>query len=574
VGQALYRKYRSKKLSEIVGQEHITRTLEHAIKSGRISHAYLFTGPRGVGKTSIARILAHEVNGLPYGDETIHLDIIEIDAASNRRIDEIRDLRDKVHISPTSATYKVYIIDEVHMLTKEAFNALLKTLEEPPAHVIFILATTEAHKLPETIVSRTQRFTFKPIKPETAVEHLKTIADDEGLDIDDDALRLLAEHGGGSFRDSISLLDQVGNSGKKRVSRKDVEAMLGIAPEPAIGRLLKAVSSGSPADVVTQLFALREQGINPAQVAGQLAARLREGLLGGTPPLPASQCLDLLGKLLAVQSSPDPGAALELDLLHANLQTAPGSPAETTVNVTETVIPIEATIEEKPAAEQKSAVEPKPDTEPMSAAKHAPEKTDGMTSEAKPSAARKSTAGQKSEAAQPEPETSAINSAGTAAPESTEEPARKTPSASAAIDTPATLTGELKEWWPKVLHTIKQHNNTLYGVLRMAEPELQDGELKLRFAFPFHQKRINETKNKEKISLCVADIVGQTLVITCVTDESLKGKRSVDVETVDFVAPEASGSQSTPDGAAGDLAGNTPLDMITSIFGGGEVLEN
>jgi DNA polymerase III subunit gamma/tau len=165
LGQALYRKYRSKSLSEIVGQKHITDTLSNAIKSGRISHAYLFTGPKGVGKTSIARILAHEVNGLAYADESIHLDIIEIDAASNRRIDEIRDLRDKVHIAPTSAKYKVYIIDEVHMLTKEAFNALLKTLEEPPAHVIFILATTEAHKLPDTIVSRTQRFTFKAIEP-------------------------------------------------------------------------------------------------------------------------------------------------------------------------------------------------------------------------------------------------------------------------------------------------------------------------------------------------------------------------------------------------------------------------
>lgn len=167
MGQALYRKYRSKSLSEIVGQQHIISTLQNALKQGRISHAYLFTGPHGVGKTSIARILAHEVNQLPYSEDTPHIDIIEIDAASNRRIDEIRDLRDKVHIAPTSAKYKVYIIDEVHMLTKEAFNALLKTLEEPPAHVIFILATTEAHKLPETIISRTQQFNFRPISPAT-----------------------------------------------------------------------------------------------------------------------------------------------------------------------------------------------------------------------------------------------------------------------------------------------------------------------------------------------------------------------------------------------------------------------
>ncbi|MEK7153167.1 MAG: DNA polymerase III subunit gamma/tau, partial [Patescibacteria group bacterium] len=176
MGKALYRTYRSKKLSEIVGQEHITTALDHALKKGTISHAYLFTGPRGVGKTSIARILAHEINGLPYNEDRPDLDIIEIDAASNRRIDEIRDLRDKVHIAPTSAKYKVYIIDEVHMLTKEAFNALLKTLEEPPAHVIFILATTEVYKLPETIISRTQRFAFKPVDMPKVIAHLRHIA--------------------------------------------------------------------------------------------------------------------------------------------------------------------------------------------------------------------------------------------------------------------------------------------------------------------------------------------------------------------------------------------------------------
>src|SRR5690348_5210133 len=162
MGQALYRKYRSKTLDEIVGQAHVTTTLSNALKQGRFSHAYLLSGPRGVGKTSIARILAHEINGLPYTDES-HLDIIEIDAASNRRIDEIRELRDRVNAAPVSAKYKVYIIDEVHMLTKEAFNALLKTLEEPPAHVVFMLATTEVHKLPDTIISRTQRFSLKPV---------------------------------------------------------------------------------------------------------------------------------------------------------------------------------------------------------------------------------------------------------------------------------------------------------------------------------------------------------------------------------------------------------------------------
>ena len=215
MGQALYRSTRPRKLSEVVGQEHITTALERALKKGKISHAYLLTGPKGVGKTTVARILAHEINNLPYDDDSMHLDIIEIDAASNRRIDEIRELRDKVHVAPTSAKYKVYIIDEVHMLTREAFNALLKTLEEPPAHVVFILATTEAHKLPETIISRTQRFAFKPIDRIKVAEHLKQIAKQEKIAIDDAALDLIAAHGEGSFRDSISLLDQIQNSGEK-----------------------------------------------------------------------------------------------------------------------------------------------------------------------------------------------------------------------------------------------------------------------------------------------------------------------------------------------------------------------
>src|SRR6476620_3167321 len=161
MGKALYRKYRSRALKDVVGQEHVTTLLSNAIKSGKTAHAYLFTGPRGVGKTSIARILAHEINELKYDDESVHLDIIEIDAASNNGVEDIRDLRDRVQITPVSAKKKIYIIDEVHMLSKQAFNALLKTLEEPPEHVVFILATTDIDKVPETIISRTQRHTFR-----------------------------------------------------------------------------------------------------------------------------------------------------------------------------------------------------------------------------------------------------------------------------------------------------------------------------------------------------------------------------------------------------------------------------
>ncbi|MBX4199635.1 DNA polymerase III subunit gamma/tau [Candidatus Saccharibacteria bacterium] len=274
MGKALYRKYRSKSFDEVVGQEHITKTLQAAIKSGRISHAYLFTGPRGVGKTSVARILAHEVNSIPYNGEETHLDIIEIDAASNRRIDEIRDLREKVHIAPTSAKFKVYIIDEVHMLTREAFNALLKTLEEPPAHCIFILATTEAHKLPETIVSRTQRHSFKTVNQATAVKYLADIAKREKITIDKEALELLAEFGEGSFRDSISLLDQLSSSGAK-VDANLVRLQLGLKETEKTKRLLEHASKGHVVELLDLLTELRAEGNDAVSLAKVLSKELR-----------------------------------------------------------------------------------------------------------------------------------------------------------------------------------------------------------------------------------------------------------------------------------------------------------
>lgn len=311
MGQVLYRKYRSKNLSEIIGQEHITKTLENALKSGNISHAYLFTGPKGVGKTSIARILANEVNEFVYDEKKTNLDIIEIDAASNRRIDEIRDLRDKVHIAPISAKYKVYIIDEAHMLTKEAFNALLKTLEEPPEHVIFILATTEAHKLPETIISRTQRFTFKPIKLDQIVSHLRFIAKKEHIIIDDASLELIAKHGEGSFRDSISLLDQISNTADKIVE-DDVRKVLGIASDEAIEKLTTFIRQGDTKQILTFLEELRRQGHDSAQISSQLAAKYRSKLVEDGSN---RYIVGFLKELLDVPASSDPDQLLELVLL-------------------------------------------------------------------------------------------------------------------------------------------------------------------------------------------------------------------------------------------------------------------
>ena len=347
MGKALYRTYRSKKLSEIVGQEHITTALDHALKKGTVSHAYLFTGPRGVGKTSIARILAHEINGLPYDETQNHMDIIEIDAASNRRIDEIRDLRDKVHVAPSSAKYKVYIIDEVHMLTKEAFNALLKTLEEPPAHVVFILATTEAHKLPETIISRTQRYSFKPVDMPKVVAHLRTIAESEKIDISDDALGLIAAHGEGSFRDSISLLDQVRNK-QDKVELSDVQSVLGIAPKEMIETTLKAIRSHDSLGVAQNLQKMHDQGFEASQIAKQLGKALRAELIEGKSTLSHDVSIQLLSQLVQVPASPDPRIALQIALLDATLKGEATQTAAPQKTMSEDVATVTPAIEIKP----------------------------------------------------------------------------------------------------------------------------------------------------------------------------------------------------------------------------------
>lgn len=307
MSQALYRKYRSRSLKEVIGQEHITKTLERAIAAERISHAYLFTGPKGVGKTSVARILAFEINKMAYSD-TQQLDIIEIDAASNRRIDDIRDLREKVHIAPVNAPYKVYIIDEVHMLTGESFNALLKTLEEPPAHVVFILATTEAHKLPATIISRTQRFAFRPAEPIKLARHLSNIAKEEKINITKPAIELIAEHGDGSFRDSISLLDQMMHITDGEITAELVMQVLGLLPLESLQKLVTALVNGNRGGVLELLQSLDNGGSTVA-----LSNQLSQLLLTAATEQP--KLYELIDKLLEVPRAYNPRLKLLTTLM-------------------------------------------------------------------------------------------------------------------------------------------------------------------------------------------------------------------------------------------------------------------
>ncbi len=292
MAQALYRKWRPQRWDEVAGQEHIIRPLKNAIKADRVAHAYLFAGPRGTGKTSTARLLAKAVNCLaneleerPCGEcehcvaiaDGSFLDLIEIDAASNTSVDDVRDLRDRINFAPNKGRYKVYIIDEVHMLSTAAFNALLKTLEEPPPHAIFILATTEVHKILATVLSRCQRHEFRQLPLTTIQEFLQEKVNDEGIPVEADALDLIARQATGSLRDAISLLDQLSSTGEK-VTREYAEVILGTAPHEAVGGIISAIAQNQIGQGLAVINDAIDRGADPRHLARQVVDYLR-GLL-------------------------------------------------------------------------------------------------------------------------------------------------------------------------------------------------------------------------------------------------------------------------------------------------------
>ena len=296
--RALYRVWRPQTFHDIVGQEHITRTLQNAIKEQRFSHAYLFNGPRGTGKTSAAKVMAKAINcergpaaepcnecaacrGITEGSV---VDVMEIDAASNRRIEEVRDIRDKVKYAPTQVRYKVYIIDEVHMLTTEAFNALLKTLEEPPAHVIFILATTDPHRLPATIISRCQRFDFRRIGSAAIVDRMRQAVESENIEISDQALTFIARMAEGGMRDALSLLDQALSFGGDHIDLDDVIAITGAASHGLLGETAVAIREGATADALDIVRRLVQEGKSPEQFLDDMLFYFRDLLLYKTAP--------------------------------------------------------------------------------------------------------------------------------------------------------------------------------------------------------------------------------------------------------------------------------------------------
>ncbi len=290
--QALYREWRPQSWDEVVGQDHIVQTLRNAVRSGRVAHAYLFAGPRGTGKTTTARLLAKAVNCLEADlaarpcnrcspclavNDGRFLDLIEIDAASNTSVEDVRDLRDKINFSPNEGRYKVYIIDEVHMLSTAAFNALLKTLEEPPAHAIFILATTEVHKIPATVLSRCQRHEFRRLPVATIVDYLRRKMEQEGLGAEDGVLELVARQATGSLRDAISLIDQLG-SGGGQIRLAQAQEVLGTAAALAVRQVIEAILTADAGQGLTVINRALDGGADPRQFARQVVDYLR-GLL-------------------------------------------------------------------------------------------------------------------------------------------------------------------------------------------------------------------------------------------------------------------------------------------------------
>ena len=296
---ALYRKYRPQTFDDVIGQDHIINTLRNQIVNDKVSHAYLFTGTRGTGKTSTAKIFARAVNcpeakannGNPCGKCNVccsstadNIDIVEMDAASNNGVDYARDIREKVQYPPVNGKYKVYIIDEVHMLSQGAFNALLKTLEEPPKHALFILCTTEVHKIPATILSRCMRFDFRLVSTQMLAEHVMKIYDKEGKDYDKDAVFAIAQAGEGSVRDTVSIADRCFSVTESKLTYGDVMAVLGTTSNESIGLLARAVLTNQTASILTEINSLVSQGKDVARLAKDLSLYVKDLLTVKFPP--------------------------------------------------------------------------------------------------------------------------------------------------------------------------------------------------------------------------------------------------------------------------------------------------
>ena len=521
---ALYRKWRPLDFKHVVGQPHVVKTLKNALSSGRISHAYLFSGLRGTGKTSMAKILAKAVNclNLEEGEpcnrclncERINqgnsMDILEIDAASNRGIDEIRDLREKIKLSPVEGRYKVYIIDEVHMLTPEAFNALLKTLEEPPAHVIFILATTEPHKIPLTILSRCQRFDFHRISTELIVKHLKEILAHHNLEAQEGALYLIAKIASGGMRDALSLLDQCLVSGSESITTELVSSIAGIVSEEYLFDLAQSILEADDIKCLTMLQTALTEGKEVKQLLADLLSYFRNLMLlqlgkGSEELVVVPQ--SVLAKLKAQSKDFSREDLLKAIKILAAAENEIKWSSQSQVLLEITLLKIIEDIRTSKNAEEGSQLSSQHLETPK-------------TSSNKKQLPREDRA------------------ASTLKSVETEKPASK------SIE-------EVEAKWGQILEAVRKAKIMCYAFFVEAKPvSLQDGVLILQYKadHKFHRERSELPENKKVVELAIEKILGEKIAVKCVLEEE----------------PDKEGFELTPE--------DDVVEKAIALFGG-EVIE-
>lgn len=510
----LYLKYRPQKLSEVLGQENIIQTLKSAKAQNRLSHAYLFCGPRGVGKTSTARILAKIINCEKDGEDDCdvcksiadgsNLDLIEIDAASNRGIDDVRELRERIKLSPTSLKKKVYIIDEVHMLTNEAFNALLKTLEEPPSHVIFILATTEPQKIPATILSRVTRLDFSGAASESLEQLLKKVVEKEKIEIEDEALSLLVKRADGSFRDGIKLLDQFSSMGGKITASLIEETLKGGNFETSV-KLLELISQKDIKSALNLVNDEAKKGTNLKEYLYSLMDISRNLLLI------QHQVDDLVKKnysgekyKILTQLSQSFSQDQLINLINSLLEAT----EKLKVSLIAT-LPIEVAIIESCSEKtvSKDEMNMRGDTE------------EGLPAQQSQVFVKNITEDGRRDTAVAGPRTSDVS----------DKPELVVPKA------PSTLSDDLltiREKWNYILETIKPYNFSLEAMLRTVKLDSAESDLvMLKVPYSFHQRILETPRNRDLLESVLADVLGKKVKVGCVLDQRpLKVEELANVE--------------------------------------------